>query len=384
MKNILLTTALVLISFIAFSQGAYTSQNNKKANWETASIWTKQYSWMAAAPPGPSNVDGSYVANIYGVVTRNGNLSFTGGSTLNVYDTLIVKGNFTVASSVVVHPGGVLIILGDFTSTSSSGNKVTNNGNIVTTGNFTHDGGAINTNGKFYSYDTTPSFGWGSSADGTGYNGSNTNAMGTKLKTQGQLQSGNTSLYNYVNSLMGVMPIKLISFAGSFENNEVVLNWVTAQEEGFSHFEVQRASSDLKFAQIGIVTGAGSNTEDENEYSLTDAAALLGVNYYRLKSIDTDGSFEYSSVIAITVNAEKSISVFPNPSNGYFVNVSSNFEVSDNAQVVIFSNEGTLIQKSSVTERDARIDFNNRLAPGVYVLKYTSGKFTKTVRLIVK
>lgn len=384
MKNILLTTVLFLITFFAFAQGSYTSQDNKKANWETASIWTKQFSSMATAPPGPADVAGSYVVNIYGVITRNGNLSFTGGSTLNVYDTLIVKGNFTVASSVVVHPGGVLIVLGNFTSTSSSGNKVINNGNIVTVGEFSHSGGAITTNNKFYSFDTTPTFSWGASVDGVTYNGNNTNGMGNQLKSKANLQSGNSSLYGYVNSLLGVMPIKLISFTGTFNHNQVSLNWVTAQEVGFSHFEIERTSENLKFIQIGVTTGAGSNTNDENAYSFTDANAVLGVNYYRLKSVDMDGSFEYSSVVTVIVEAEKSISVFPNPSNGLFVNVSSNFGLGENTLVTVFNNEGTLLQKASVTEREARIDFNSKLASGVYILKYTSGAFTQTVRLIVK
>lgn len=388
MKNLLLTSTLFLLTFFAFGQGSYTSQDNKKANWETASIWSKSSPTMAAAPPGPANVAGSLIVNIYGVITRNGNLTFSGGSRLNVYDTLIVKGNFTVTNIVEVHPGGVLIVLGDFTSTSSSGdpsgNKVINNGNIVTTGNFSHSGGAFTTNGRFYSYDTTPTFGWGSSVDGVGYNGGNTNAMGSKFKSQAQLQSGNAPLYNYVNSLMGVMPIKLISFVGSFNRNQVELNWVTAQEEGFSHFEVERASSDFKFNQIGSVNGAGSNTDDEQVYSLTDANAIQGVNYYRLKSVDTDGTFEYSSVVAVNVETTKSINVFPNPSNGYFVNVSANFALGENTQVTIYSNEGMLIQKTSVTERETKVDFNNHLASGVYILKYTSGAFSQTVRLIVK
>lgn len=384
MKNLLLTSALFLITFFALGQGAYTTLNNKKANWESASAWTKEFSWMAAAPPGPADVGGSYTANIYGVVTRNGNLSFTGGSKLNVYDTLIVKGNFTVASSVEVFPGGVLIVLGNFTSTSSSGNKIINNGNIVTIGEFSHSGGAINTNGKFYSYDTTPTFGWGASMDNVNYNGNNTNGMGAKLKSQAQLQSGNSSLYNYVNGLMGVMPIKLISFTGTFVHSQVELNWITAQEEGFSHFEVERASSDFKFNQIGSVNGAGSNTDDENVYSLNDANAIQGVNYYRLKSVDADGTFEYSSVVTVNVETTKSINVFPNPSNGYFVNVSANFALGENTQVTIYSNEGMLIQKTSVTERETKVDFNNHLASGVYILKYTSGAFSQTLRLIVK
>jgi Secretion system C-terminal sorting domain len=384
MKNLLLTSVLFLITFFAFAQGSYTSQNNKKANWETASIWTKQYSWMVAAPPGPSNVAGSYVVNIYGVVTRNGDLSFTGGSTLNVYDTLIIKGNFTIASSVVVHPGGVLIVTGNFTSTSSGGNKLINNGTVVTVGNFSHSGGAITTNDRFYSFDTTPTFSWGSSMDGVGYTGSNTAAMGTELKSNSALNSANPSLSNYVNNILGVMPIKLISFTGLVENNQVSLHWVTASEEGFDHFEIERASDDLVFEKIAQVLGAGYNTDDEHPYSLTDSNPVIGKNYYRLKSVDLDGSFEYSSVVVGTIEVSKSIFVYPNPSNGDFVTVSANFELNENTRVTIFTYEGVIVQQNQLSERESRIDFVNHLSSGMYILKYTSGQYSQTVRFSVK
>jgi hypothetical protein len=384
MKNFYFTVLLLLITFFAFSQGAYTSQNNKKANWETASIWSKEFPSMAAAPPGPTTVAGSYVANIYGVVTRNGNLTFSGGSTLNVYDTLIIKGNFTVASSVVVHPGGVLIITGDFTSTSSGGNKLVNNGSVVMVGNFSHSGGNITTNDKFYSFDTTPTFSWGSNMDGVGYNGSNTSTMGNELKSQAALTSANTPLSNFVNSILGVLPIKLISFTGSLEKASVSLLWTTASEEGFDHFEIERAAADLVFEKIANVNGTGYNTADEHTYSLTDTKPVIGTNYYRLKSVDLDGSYEYSSIVSVVVEASKSISVYPNPSNGDFVNVSSTFELSENTEIMIFNQEGVMLQRMYITERETRVDFTNRLVSGVYILKYVSTAYSQTVRLFVK
>lgn len=384
MKNLFLTTLLFLITFFAFSQGAYTSQNNKKANWETATIWTKQYSWMAAAPPGPADVNGSYVVNIYGYVTRNGNMSFTGGSTLNVYDTLVIRGNFTVASSVVVHPGGVLIVVGDFIGTSSSSNKLTNNGNVVVTGDFSNSGGPITTNNKVYSFDATPTFSWGSSIDGVTYNGSNTNGMKNQLKTKAQLNSANAPLAGFVNALLGTLPIKLISFTGSLENSAVTLNWATAQEEGFDHFELERASEDLKFETIGQLKGTEYDTNDEHIYSLTDNRPMIGMNYYRLKSVDLDDAFEYSVIVSIVVETSKTISVYPNPSNGDFVNVSANFDISENAAVMIFNQEGALLQQTQLTEREARINFTNHLTSGVYILKYVSSAHSQSARLFVK
>lgn len=386
MKKSYLTALLLLITFFAFSQGAYTSQNNNTADWETAAIWTKQYSWMTAAPPGPANVGGSYTVNIYGYVTRNGNLTFSGTAVLNVYDTLVIRGNLTISSSlgVSVHPGGVLIVLGNLTSTSSGGNKLFNNGNVVVTGNFSHSGGLFTTNDQVYSFDTTPTFGWGAVIDGVPYNGSNTNSMGNELNTEAELNAANPSLGGFVGSLLGTLPIKLISFSGTLENSVVSLTWITAKEEGFDHFEIERADGDLIFENIEQVNGTGYNTDDEHTYSLTDSMPVIGTNYYRLKSVDLDGSYEYSNIVSVLVEASKSIAVYPNPSNGDFVNLLSNFELSDNVQVTIFNQEGVMLQRTQITEREARIDFTSHLTSGVYILKYTSTAYSQTVRLFVK
>jgi Secretion system C-terminal sorting domain len=385
MKNFL-TSVLTLLTLVVFSQGSYTSQNSKTSTWETASIWTKQYSWMAVAPPGPANVGGSYTVNINGYVTRNGNLTFSSSALLNVYDTLVIKGNFTISSSqgVVVHSGGVLIVLGNLTSTSSSGDKLDNNGNVVVTGEFSHSGGSMDTNGKVYSFDTTPTFGWGSSVNGVNYNGNNTNGMANQLRSKANLASNNPALSRFVSSLLGVMPVKLISFTGTLEQNSVSLTWITSEEQGFDHFEIERASADLVFEKIAQVSGAGYNTEDEQAYEFTDTKTQNGTRYYRLKSVDLDGTFEYSSIVSVTVAVSKAMSVYPNPSNGDFVNVSTNGELLEDTWVSIFNENGVLIQKTRVDENDMRVNFARHLSSGVYILKYTSPDYSQTVRLFVK
>ncbi|CAN0487312.1 unnamed protein product, partial [Phaeothamnion confervicola] len=159
---------------------------------------------------------------------------------------------------------------------------------------------------------------------------------------------------------------------GSVKNNEVMLNWVTAKEDGFDHFEVEHAAVNLAFEKIGQLNGTGYSTDDEHAYTITDRNPINGINYYRLKSVDQDGSFEYSAIVSVVVEVSKSISVYPNPSNGDFVNVSSTFEVSENTVVTIYSQEGVILDNVHITEREARINFTNHLAAGVYILKYTS------------
>jgi hypothetical protein len=97
-------------------------------------------------------------------------------------------------------------------------------------------------------------------------------------------------------SWSSIVPVQLIYFRGKSEADRVRLNWATATEINSSHFNVER-STDLKdFTTIGKITSAGDSRQ-RIEYNFLDEAPLPGVNYYRLKQVDKDGTSELSKII---------------------------------------------------------------------------------------
>lgn len=68
---------------------------------------------------------------------------------------------------------------------------------------------------------------------------------------------------------------------------------------------------NLGFVDVKSVNGNSSSTHN---YNFADKAPLKGVNYYRLKMVDLDGTFAFSSVKVISIeNGSLSISTYPNP-----------------------------------------------------------------------
>jgi len=96
------------------------------------------------------------------------------------------------------------------------------------------------------------------------------------------------------------LPVELVTFVGWNEDDVNQLEWVTASEINNELFVVERSADGIDFVEIGSVPGNGTTTE-EHTYDLTDYTPIIGVNYYRLKQIDFDGTFEYSATIAIEV-----------------------------------------------------------------------------------
>lgn len=148
--------------------------------------------------------------------------------------------------------------------------------------------------------------------------------------------------------LVAPLPIELLYFKGNLqENKEVFLDWVTTTEINNKGFEVQKRTDDGNWQIIGWVDGFG-NTTDAKRYDFLDKNPFLGINYYRLKQIDFDASFEYSEVIAIEVkNIKIDFEIFPNPTEGelnFSESISGKLTVRNTLGQVVYQNQTETIQ----------------------------------------
>jgi hypothetical protein len=75
----------------------------------------------------------------------------------------------------------------------------------------------------------------------------------------------------------------------------MVLTWATSFESNNNTFIVEKSNDGKRFMTAGTVKGAGNSTINKN-YNFLDAQATVGTTHYRLKQIDTDGTFSYTPV----------------------------------------------------------------------------------------
>lgn len=127
------------------------------------------------------------------------------------------------------------------------------------------------------------------------------------------------SSFYFGSDALTTLPLELITFKGSLFNNAALIQWQTINESNVSHFELERSLDGVSFSKIVNVKAVG-NSQVPNNYSHTDFEInqLAGtVVHYRLKMIDIDGRYNYSSIVTIQLgDITNRVIISPNPTTG--------------------------------------------------------------------
>ena len=145
-----------------------------------------------------------------------------------------------------------------------------------------------------------------------------------------------------------LLPVELTKFtANSIQNNKVGIDWTTATEINSSHFEIQRSTDGKNYETIGIIPANGQSV-DKIDYSYIDYQPPKGTNFYRLRMVDLDDSFEYSNTIVVQLDTSiSSMILSPNPSNDE-ININFNADEEGYFNLELFSSQGDKVYSASV------------------------------------
>ncbi|MEJ8802336.1 T9SS type A sorting domain-containing protein [Pontibacter sp. H249] len=197
------------------------------------------------------------------------------------------------------------------------------------------------------------------------------------------LNSNNKMHYRDTN-IISPLPVTLLSFTAKLKNSNAVLNWVTATELNSDKFIIERSINGRTFEAIGSVDAAG-NTNTKKSYSFTDFKTPNTTVYYRLKQIDLDGKYEYSTVVFITLNdafaKDAGAMLYPNPTQGKAYLPLSKLPV-DTYTINIYSIDGRMVKQlvlSGATEH--ALDLSS-LATGKYILRITGNLHQQSINFI--
>jgi hypothetical protein len=164
------------------------------------------------------------------------------------------------------------------------------------------------------------------------------------------------------------LPLTLLAFNGTLNNEVVNLSWSTTNEVNVSSFSIERSVNGKEFSAIGKLAAKGSITS--NEYNFTDEKAVAGVSYYRLKMVDNDGAYKYSQVITIK-GKTIGVSIYPNPVRS---DITVQHEAAlKGASVSVLDLSGKQVLKVNVQAGAVQTSLDAaKLAPGTYMIVYNN------------
>ena len=176
------------------------------------------------------------------------------------------------------------------------------------------------------------------------------------------------------------LPVSLISLKVANEGARNRVDWTSATEKNLNHYEVEHAADGKTFAKIDEVKAEGKAFS----YIVYDRKPNDGVNYYRLKMVDNDGTFAYSKTVTATVrggNAGFTATTYPNPvANSLTVEVYGG--AATGGQVELTDAAGKLVGRYSLdaTRGYTTIDMS-AVAAGLYFVKYSDASHTETIKV---
>jgi hypothetical protein len=173
------------------------------------------------------------------------------------------------------------------------------------------------------------------------------------------------------------LPVELTEFDAVKSGDVVLLDWSTAVEKNCNYFEIERSLNGAEWEFVTSQKALGSNTD----YNAEDMNPHKGVSYYRLKSIDLDGSFSHSKIVAVSHDELFDLRIYPNPAtHDCFVEGRG----MGNAEIVVLDALGQIMYVPKHSDSENRLHLNtSNLKAGLYLLKISKGSHVRTERLFI-
>lgn len=175
--------------------------------------------------------------------------------------------------------------------------------------------------------------------------------------------------FHVFTNIQVALPVTLVGFTATHREGQNLLEWKVATEKNVAYYEVQRSADGTAFESIAKV-----NAEGKSNYQFTDKHLLNEpVVYYRIRTVDLDGSYSYSEVKAVKQSLQRfSVSVRENPvRNELRLEVQS--PTTGKAHITISGVEGKVIFTNQVEISNGGniilLNEISRFSKGIYFVK---------------
>jgi hypothetical protein len=186
---------------------------------------------------------------------------------------------------------------------------------------------------------------------------------------------GDDDGYTYetiANQNKSAKPVSLISFSGTWQQEDAFLLWQISSVKNIETFEIERSINNGETFQSLQQTKPG-----ENENSIISDFTYLDIKAfnapaqnikYRIKWLDKAGNISYSNIVTLSKSSkEPVIAVYPNPNNGSFILQFKGVSTPLIYKYMLHNTTGILLEEGNITSPITHFNLN-QLASATYTL----------------
>jgi hypothetical protein len=159
----------------------------------------------------------------------------------------------------------------------------------------------------------------------------------------------------------------LTDFTGKRQDNRVLLEWETAEEQDNLGFYIERSADGLRWSDLGFVAGNGTISEKQR-YFFFDEQPFSATNFYRLRQTDFDGTETLSKIVRVVLPHAGAVRVFPNPVRDGVLNLFVSDDAKEDVVAQLFSPTGQCLHTISLENGHNFLNISG-LSAGVYMLQ---------------
>lgn len=182
----------------------------------------------------------------------------------------------------------------------------------------------------------------------------------------------------------GTLPSKLIDFTGISKGSFNQLQWTVTEEQNVSKYELERSLDGFRYQVVATKPALNSNVLIS--YTTNDPV-VSGVSeyYYRLKTIDQDGSYKYSSVVFLRAPVQTRFAVLSNPFSDQ-IRLQYSIAGNQSVSVHLYNMAGALLKKQEYQLTTGSgiysMDGVGLLPAGIYHLRTRCGDYQQSFKLV--
>jgi uncharacterized delta-60 repeat protein len=199
-----------------------------------------------------------------------------------------------------------------------------------------------------------------------------------------EMNAPNKMLVASLNNDVGPLPVRFASFTAQKQGSQVILRWQTDYEEQTKSFVAEKSNDGSSFSSFAEISASGNSTTSK-DYRAVDDKPFSDITYYRIKSIDLDGSSTFTKVVYIK-NDAKGIEVVPNPVSS-FSQVHLPDGITGTIRVELYNMTGQMIKASNITMNGNALSFPidmSNLKAGSYLVKVDGANVHHTQQIVKK